>query len=399
MTNKQIYPIITYQHAVPIEGLGKQLDVSKGIIDKMEDKLLFFFLENMALIIALMYMALRIKEMLSLETKNSILSFTGYAAFINFLTVSVMYHPFLHEGMRIDLREVPLFFISYIGGWKVGVLSSILPAAYRIYLGGPTVMEGTIQSILLPVVIGALFHVKKPSDPLHVLVNIKRLMTGFVLFELIKTTAFLLSTPITPVIAIVMFLFAMIAVLSMALMLNEENSKLLLRKELEFLSNQDPMTHLPNIRFFKNRVKDLLEQKVPVSIVMFDVDYFKTYNDTHGHQKGDMVLRTLGQLLKDVAGKNDVIARYGGEEFIICYSGVSSIDNAKAAADHFRKKVQDYQFEGEEKQPEGDLTISLGVSFSDNNKTLEQIIEEADQALYQSKKAGRNRVTVWIGEK
>ncbi|MDN7243064.1 diguanylate cyclase [Planococcus sp. N028] len=363
------------------------------------DTLLFFFLENMALIIALMYMALRLKESLSLEMKNSSLLVAGYAVFINFLTFSVMYNPFMHEGMRIDLREVPLFFISYVGGWKVGVLSSIIPAVYRIYLGGPTVLEGTLQSIVLPVVIGALFHAKMSSTPALVLINLKRMMTGFVLFELIKTIALLLSTPITPFIAIVMFIFAIIAVLSMALMLNEENRNLLLRKELELLSNQDPMTHLPNIRFFKNRVKNLLMEKVPVSIVMFDVDYFKTYNDTHGHQKGDEVLRTLGQLLKEAAGKDDVIARYGGEEFIICYSGISSTDNVKAVAERFRKQVQDYPFEGEEKQPEGDLTISLGASFSEDNKTLEQIIEEADQAMYHSKKTGRNRVTIWNEEK
>ncbi|TWT24905.1 diguanylate cyclase [Planomicrobium sp. CPCC 101110] len=363
----------------------------------MDDKLLFFFLENMALIIALMYMALRVKESLSLDKKNPAILFVGYALFINFLTFSVMYHPFFHEGMRIDLREVPLFFISYIGGWKVGILSSILPAIYRIYLGGPTVLEGTLQSIILPVIIGALFHVKKPANPLLVLINLKRMMAGFILFEMIKTVAFLLSTPITPFIAAVMFIFAAIAALSMALMLNEENRKLLLRKELEFLSNQDPMTHLPNIRFFKNRVQKLLMKDEPVSIVMFDVDYFKTYNDTHGHQKGDAVLRTLGQLLKEAAGKNDVIARYGGEEFILCYSGASDEENVKAAAERFRKNVQDYRFEGEEQQPEGDLTISLGVSFSGSGKTLEQIIEEADQALYQSKKMGRNRVTVWVG--
>jgi len=363
------------------------------------DILLFFFLENMALIIALMYMALRIKETISVKLKNSSRLFWGNILFTNFLTFSVMYNPFLHEGMRIDLREVPLFFISYIGGWKVGILSGILPAIYRIYLGGPTVLEGTLQSIVLPVVIGALFHVKKTVNPFLILINLKRMTMGFVLFELIKTVAFLVSTPITPFIAIVMFIFAVIAILSMALMLNEENRNLILRKELEFLSNQDPMTHLPNIRFFKNRVKKLLMEKVPVAIVMFDVDYFKTYNDTHGHQKGDEVLRTLGQLLKEAAGANDVVARYGGEEFIICYSGATNVGKVKDVVEQFRKKVQDYHFEGEEKQPEGDLTISLGVSFSENNKALEQIIEEADQALYRSKTLGRNRVTVWNEER
>lgn len=359
------------------------------------DALFFFFLENMALIIALMYIALRVKENLSFEKRKFSLLVGFYAFFINFLTFSVMYHPFLHEGMRIDLREVPLFFISYIGGWKVGVLSSIIPLVYRIYLGGPTVFEGTLQSILLPVLIGSLFSVKKQTCQALIVVNLKRLLTGFVLFEMIKTAALLATTPITLFIALTMFFFATVAVGIMALMMNEENHNLLVKKELEIYSNQDPMTQLPNIRYFKNRVEELLSQEVPLSIVMFDVDYFKVYNDTHGHPKGDVVLRTLGQLLKDSVGKDDVIARYGGEEFIICYSNVSQADDVKAKADLFRKTVEAYKFDGEEKQPEGDLTISLGLSFSGNNKTLDQIIEEADKAMYRSKKSGRNRVSVW----
>src|SRR5690606_40239293 len=108
--------------------------------------------------------------------------------------------------------------------------------------------------------------------------------------------------------------FASIAILAIALILNGANRNLILRKELEFYSKQDPMTHLPNIRFFTNKVGGLVDQKLPLSIAMVDVDFFKVYNDTHGHQKGDQVLRTIGQLLIDSTEDHDVVARYRSEE-------------------------------------------------------------------------------------
>jgi diguanylate cyclase len=360
------------------------------------DLLLFFFLENMALIIALMYLALKGKAFFALEFKNpSCLLFLS-ALFVSFLTFSVMYNPLNHEGMRLDLREVPLFFISYVGGWQYGLLSAIVPAVFRASMGGPTVEIGIIQSIVLPVVIGALFHDKRSAkDKFFPLINLKRIMAGFIAYELLKSIWMWLNTPATLVITMAMFFFAMIAALAMALILNEENRNLLLRKELEMYSNQDALTRLPNIRFFKSKAEDLLSKNTPMLVAMIDVDYFKVYNDTHGHQKGDAALRTLGQLMKDSAREEDIVARYGGEEFITCYTNVSEPDEVFFMAEQFRKKVEEHKFEGEELQPGGNLTVSMGLSFSSDKKTLEQMIEEADQALYLSKSRGKNRVTIY----
>ncbi|WP_256204358.1 hypothetical protein [Planococcus faecalis] len=93
--------------------------------------LLFFFLENMALIIALLYLALKAKELLFPNLTESKFLYLLSVVFISFLTFSVMYNPYFYMGMRLDLREVPLYFISYIAGWKVGLLSAIFPAYFR----------------------------------------------------------------------------------------------------------------------------------------------------------------------------------------------------------------------------------------------------------------------------
>jgi diguanylate cyclase len=358
------------------------------------ESILFFFLENMALIIALMFLALKGKELLLLKIKEPFVWLWLTSFFIGFLSFSVMYNSLEYEGMHLDLREVPLYFISYVGGWKVGIISSIFPSLYRFQIGGPTVLQGIIQSILLPVLIGALFHNKKVFNPPLSTITIKHMMIGFSVFEIIKSIWMFWTTPATLFISIAMFFFASIAVLAMGFMLNDAHRNIISRNELGFYSNRDAMTNLPNIRYFKSKVQNLISQEVPFAISMFDIDYFKSYNDTYGHQKGDTLLRTIGQLLVNSVGREDFIARYGGDEFIICFSNVSNSKDIAITAERFRKKVEEYIFEGEETQPGGNLTISMGVSFLSENKTLEQIIEETDKALYQSKKQGRNQITI-----
>lgn len=357
--------------------------------------LLFFFLENMALIIALLYLALKAKELLFPDLTESKLLLALGVLFISFLTFSVMHNPYIYEGMRLDLREVPLYFISYVGGWKIGILSAVFPSVYRYSLGGPTVVEGILQTVLLPVVIGSLFRNKRTVNKFFAILNIKRMVTGLIVFEILKSISMLLTTPATVFITVSMIFFAVLAVLAMGLIVNGENHHILVRKELEFYSNQDPMTQLPNIRFFKTKVQTLIAQHVPVAIVMVDVDYFKTYNDTHGHQKGDAVLRSIGQLLRDHTRKKDYVARYGGEEFIFCITDPLNDEEALKIAEKVGAQIEQHHFEGEEMQPEGKLTVSMGISLDSHHKTLDQLIGEADQALYQSKRNGRNQVTAF----
>ncbi|WP_142829974.1 diguanylate cyclase [Planococcus soli] len=355
--------------------------------------LIFFFLENMALIIALMYIALKAKEYLFPDSNESKLLLFLIVIFISFLSFSVMYNPFEYQGMRIDLREVPLYFISYVGGWKVGILSAIFPSFYRFSLGGPTVVEGILQTVILPVILGSLFRNKKTVNKFFALLDIKRMMIGWAVFELLKSIWMVATTPATPLMTISMAVFAGIAVLSMGLVANGESHHILVRKELEFFSNQDHLTQLPNMRYFRSKVQTLVAQQVPVAIVMLDVDYFKSYNDTHGHQKGDAVLRSIGQLLQDNTRNKDYVVRYGGEEFIFCITDPFDDLEALAIAEKVRVGIEQYHFDGEQLQPNGKLTVSMGISLDSYHKSLEQLIGEADQSLYHSKRNGKNQVS------
>ena len=354
----------------------------------------FYFLENMALIIAMMYIGLKAREYIVPKLAESRKAPLLTGVLTGFLAFAIMYNPLLHEGMRLDLREVPLYFIAYIGGWVPGVIAMVIPFIYRIMMEGPTVWQGVVLGILLPVIIGSLFHGWKNHRKPYALVNIKRMLIGFAVFEMIKSVWMVLGTPATLGMAVIMAMMATIGLLSMGWILNDMHYNIMRRKALEHDSTHDALTGLPNLRFFHEQVGELKYNGVPIAVVMMDVDHFKNYNDTHGHPAGDGVLRSIGRLMEEVARPGDVIARYGGEEFILCFTEVSTEEQAFELADALRERIEDHAFYGAEQQPGGRLTVSIGAAISSADQPLDKLIEQADRALYRSKDAGRNQVTV-----
>jgi len=162
------------------------------------------------------------------------------------------------------------------------------------------------------------------------------------------------------------------------------------REELERLSTTDTLTGLGNRRHLMNLLTHEIERAKragqPFSILMLDVDHFKIYNDNYGHQAGDEVLARISMILRDSIRPYDCAARYGGEEFLIMLSA-TSLDRARESAERIRKQVREEQFEG------GPVTISIGVAeYPSHGDTAKAVIGQADGALYEAKRAGRDRV-------
>jgi len=165
------------------------------------------------------------------------------------------------------------------------------------------------------------------------------------------------------------------------------------------MSFTDGMTNLNNYRYFENRLREEIKrarrQNSRVSMIMLDIDHFKNYNDTLGHQAGDEALRQLGALLKSTAREDDIVNRYGGEEFSIILPGIEK-ESITILAERLRKTIEQAEFYKQEIQPKGRLTISLGgATFPDDADSFEQLIKKADKALYKSKECGRNRFTIY----
>lgn len=161
----------------------------------------------------------------------------------------------------------------------------------------------------------------------------------------------------------------------------------------------DPLTGIYNYRYFINQlireINRAQRYKIPLSLVMIDIDFFKFYNDNFGHLAGDYVLRKVAQLLTENTRMSDIVARYGGEEFVIILPEVTK-EEAGKLADKLRKIIESYPFSNQEKMPDGNLTISLGIAtFPEDGQLPETLIECADKALYEAKNSGRNQVRIF----
>ncbi|NLK38721.1 MAG: diguanylate cyclase [Clostridiales bacterium] len=170
-------------------------------------------------------------------------------------------------------------------------------------------------------------------------------------------------------------------------------------EELRKYANIDGLTQVYNHRYFYDTFKSYFEKSVaestPLSLIMCDIDYFKAYNDTHGHQQGDMVLFELAQIIKNNIRANDVVCRYGGEEFIIILPNTTQSD-AVTVAERLRTIVYEHEFPGEGVLRNGVLTISSGVAErikGDDSYTA--MIKRVDTALYRAKFFRKNRVEIY----
>ncbi|TFH01608.1 MAG: diguanylate cyclase [Calditrichales bacterium] len=172
--------------------------------------------------------------------------------------------------------------------------------------------------------------------------------------------------------------------------------------EVTQLSYTDGMTELHNYRYFEMRLNEEIGRHTRnnqgVSLIILDVDHFKNYNDTLGHQAGDDVLRKLAQILKDTVRENDIVARYGGEEFAVILPSVGR-EGVIILAERLRSHIEEAVFEDEQVQPLGRVTVSVGTaSLPIDAMDASDLIYKADTALYAAKHAGRNRVKQYSPE-
>lgn len=170
------------------------------------------------------------------------------------------------------------------------------------------------------------------------------------------------------------------------------------KEELRQLAITDGLTGLYNYRYFKEHLTQELNRakrhKLEVSVVMLDIDHFKHYNDTNGHPAGDTVLKQISRLLKDNIRNIDLAARYGGEEFVLVLLEANKA-SAKIVAEKIRRLIEEHQFEFEEAQPNGKITISTGVAtFPEDGQDFDALVKIADQRLYRAKQSGRNTIFV-----
>ncbi len=174
-------------------------------------------------------------------------------------------------------------------------------------------------------------------------------------------------------------------------------ANLRLREELRLQAIHDPLTNLYNRRYMEETLERELyrakRENSPLGVIMLDIDHFKDFNDSYGHEAGDLFLREVGHFLEMHIRKEDIACRYGGEEFTLILPE-NTLDKARQRAEELRQGVQSLvvKYEGE---PLRLITLSMGVAaYPEHGMTVEGLLRAADKALYQAKGEGRDRVVV-----
>lgn len=189
-------------------------------------------------------------------------------------------------------------------------------------------------------------------------------------------------------------LVRMIADISSVALINQ-----ILLNEAQHKANTDSLTGLHNRNYFYQMAQYNIEkaerEKTVISIILFDIDNFKHFNDTNGHDAGDKLLVALSGLMRGTSRKESVIARYGGEEFIIMLPRIPK-NEAFIYADRLREMISQQPFPHRENQPLGFISISGGVaSFPEDGNSIHTLIQNADKLLYQAKAEGKNRIMLY----
>ncbi|MGI6712226.1 MAG: diguanylate cyclase [Bacillota bacterium] len=181
-----------------------------------------------------------------------------------------------------------------------------------------------------------------------------------------------------------------------------------LNERLQSLATQDWLTQVYNRYFFDERLQQEIDRLNKLQayrqgayktiynfgLIMFDIDFFKIYNDNNGHLAGDELLQKIAMVVKEVLYPTDILCRYGGEEFavICCQTSAAGINTV---AEKIRKTVEHHEFKFQDKQPNGNLTVSVGAVYcSTGNLKKDDLIKKADNNLYLAKSSGKNKVVI-----
>ncbi|MED3960998.1 GGDEF domain-containing protein [Niallia taxi] len=292
-----------------------------------------------------------------------------------------------------DLRHIPLILVAFYGGITPITIALLFFIVGRLMIGFSFASYIAICYILTVSVITLLLSSSKVKMSLQMKIAVI-LTANNVLLSVIAVFLVDSKEPLSLLIPTYWVASYSAGVLAFYMLVYLRKTKLLLDKyKLE--STTDGLTGLNNVRkfdeVFNTLTNNVGQKEEKLSLLYIDIDFFKHINDTYGHGDGDIVLKELGALLSSSTRSFDIVSRNGGEEFSVILLDCS-LERANEISERIRKNVEQFPFtlsSGEEIN----ITVSIGVaSYPETTNDVSVLIEEADKALYQAKRSGRNRV-------
>ncbi|OOM77635.1 diguanylate cyclase [Clostridium sp. BL-8] len=301
----------------------------------------------------------------------------------------------------IDFRYVPILFSALYSGFLSSIVSSILIGIFRFLILGisNTSVIGLIMALLIGIGFGFISLLKLSRRNQYVYC-----MLFFIVLSV--ASAFVVPVPQNPAV----FFQTMILYYSGYLIVSYLSIKyadyileiIKIYQRLKNEATKDYLTGLNNVRQFDNSFNSISQMAIrkeeELSMLLIDIDFFKKINDTYGHNAGDTILKSLTPIFINTCRTYDVISRIGGEEFSIILLDCSE-SKAVKIAERLRKNVENNDFYISDNESIK-ITISIGISsYPKLTSQIDNLLENADIALYQAKNNGRNKVVVFNNEK
>jgi diguanylate cyclase len=294
--------------------------------------------------------------------------------------------------VHIDFRIIAIIVSVIYGGAISGTITTSMIALFRLSYYGVTI-PSTIASVGLIVLLlfyFSLCKLKLDFIKKFSIMSLLNILYGIIVYSTILFKSHLLFKILSSY--IIATLIVSILVYYILVYISKTNQ---LYRRLKVESTKDFLTGLNNVREFDNilnkLVNNTLEKQESLSILMIDIDFFKSINDNYGHPSGDLVLKQLSRILVDCCRNFDVISRNGGEEFTAILLDCDC-KHASQIAEKIRVSVEEHTFIIENNK-HINITVSIGIgSYPDSVKNINNILSEADDALYLAKRSGRNKV-------
>ncbi len=301
---------------------------------------------------------------------------------VGFLALFVMQLRWPHRvGIIMRAALLAAFAALVAPAWFYTWQASVTPGLQLIDIYPP------VASLLLVLIVMAMIH-------LPVREGVKVVLFGWLLVAL-PVLVYLFSHPLemrTPRGADLLMTYGPVFVLFVVLLPVQRQLtskiKLLVTEQarMEAMANRDALTRIYNRRFGELVLQDMLARQLSAGVIMFDMDRFKTINDTHGHPVGDRVLQQVAQCCEQLLRKNECVARWGGEEFLVAVPEVDAA-SLQALAERLRKSIAELAID-----PVPHISASVGIALVQIGDNLDDVLQRVDQALYWAKKLGGNVV-------
>lgn len=297
----------------------------------------------------------------------------------------------------LDLRVLVLVSVFFVSGFRSAIITAVITILFRLLYFGitPSAIIGScgIVFLLLCFAIITLTEKKKPFDlntKWFICVGLS-LLTNIVVYTLALSNLVINPWPIISQYTL-WLLIASVIQFNIITYITSSNE---IYTRYVTTSNIDHLTQLYNARYFdsiyQETVVSATKYKTPFSVMMIDIDHFKSINDTYGHDEGDLVLQKVATLFHQSFRKEDTVGRIGGEEFCIILTNCS-LSASKRIGEHFRELVEHTPFilsNGKGIQ----VHVSIGVAnFSESTDDITALKKLADDALYEAKNTGRNKI-------